>query len=100
MWNNGHFKAACRGRLKRRDEVQDDEDEDSFYMGSIDLSNSDSTDAWTMKLKVCREHITFKIDTGADTPVITEATYNSLPVKPKLQELKSMYILGGTVQCK
>lgn len=26
--NKGHFKAACRGRPKRLDEVQDDEDED------------------------------------------------------------------------
>lgn len=103
--NKGHFKAACRGRPKRLAEVQDDEDEDatddSFYMGSIDLSNSDNTDAWTVKLKVCRKLITFKIDTGADTSVITEATYNSLPVKPKLQEPKNkLYSPGGTVQCK
>lgn len=91
--NKGHFKAAWRGRPKRLDEVQDDEDEDatddSFYMGSIDLSISDNTDAWTVKLKVCRKLITFKIDTGADTSVITEATYNSLPVKLKLQEPKN-----------
>lgn len=65
-------------------------------MGSIDLSNSDNTDAWTVKLKVCRKLITFKIDTGADTSVITEATYNSLPFFAYLC-IKTMSIIFGCV---
>lgn len=63
----------------------------------FDLSNSDNTDAWTVKLKVCRKLITFKIDTGADTSVITEATYNSPPVKTKLQKPKNKLYGSGEI---
>lgn len=50
---------------------------------------------WNWKL------ITFKIDTGADTSVITEVTYNSPPVKTKLQKPKNkLYGSGEIMQWK
>ena len=44
--------------------------------------------------------MTFKIDTGADTSVITESTYNALPWKPKLDPVRSPLISpGGPLKC-
>jgi transposase InsO family protein len=101
-----HFAVRCRSNTKRKDvhEVTegacaDASCADSFFLGSV-TTCEDEAGAWNTKLKICNRHIVFKIDTGADTSVITESTYNALPWKPKLQPASTvLQSPGGVLKC-
>ena len=98
-----HFAVCCRTPQKDEGQVHevthDSDDSDSFFLGSIQ-SCDDASEAWTVELTVCDKPVTFKIDTGADTSVITESTYNALPWKPKLDPVRSPLISpGGPLKC-
>ena len=70
----------------------------SFFMGSIEVE--DSEPVWNTNIEICGSVVTFKIDTGADATVMSEATFNSLRRKPRFQ--KSMSLLtspAGHLDC-
>ena len=96
-----HFGICCKVSAtkpcKKIDEVYEDQ---TFYMGSIDESDTPS-DPWYVELKICNRTLQFKIDTGADISTISLATYNSLPVKPKLRSVTNTFQSpGGKLACK
>lgn len=60
----------------------------------------DSNDAWTVKLPIQGIEINFKIDSGADTSVISEKTFNKLKHKPQLRkQARRLESPGGTLDC-
>ena len=75
-----HF-AVCCPRNSRVNEVIE---ESEYFLGSI--TDCGDIDAWYTKLPICGKTLKFKIDTGADISVISEATYNMLPIRPGLQK--------------
>lgn len=79
----GHFAIVCRSATMN--ELTTSEQEDSHseqFLGEIDTT--DSTVPWTVKLTISGTPVTFKIDTGADTSVISEETYHKLRRPPQL----------------
>ena len=83
----GHFKKACKqpkpaGIHSVESETTDDEL--SPFLGAATCQDSHSSPPWTVQLDFCDEQLTFKIDTGADTTVITQDTYSLLVNAPPL----------------
>ncbi|XP_054878905.1 uncharacterized protein LOC129353585 [Poeciliopsis prolifica] len=107
----GHFEAVCKTKMLKqvRAEAATDSDEDSFFIGELFLratakstviEESDSDIDWDIELLMNGSPVNFKIDTGADTTVMTDATFNSLQQKPKLHKSRStVYSPGGKVRC-
>lgn len=61
-------------------------------------SNSDTD--WDIELIVNGSPVDFKINTGSDTTVMTEATFNNLQQKPKLNKSRpTVYSPGGKIRC-
>lgn len=55
---------------------------------------------WDVELVVEGSLVDFKIDTGADTTVVTEAMFSGLQRRPRLTHSRPMlYSLGGKVRC-
>lgn len=79
-----HFAVRCRNKDIQEVTGTVGGQEDSFFLGSV-TTCTDESEAWFVKLKICKKEPTFKIDTGADTTVITEGTYKTLPWIPTLQ---------------
>ena len=55
---------------------------------------------WIVNLEICKSNIPFKIDSGADTSIISESCYKTLKHRPALK--KALSILkspGGNVNC-
>ncbi|CAI5657120.1 unnamed protein product [Oreochromis niloticus] len=94
-----------------RAEAVEDSDEDSFFIGELFLGavtepkttvieESGSDADWDIELLVNGSPVDFKIDTGADTTVMTETTFNKLQQRPKLIQCKpTVYSPGGKVKC-
>ncbi|CAI5695044.1 unnamed protein product [Oreochromis niloticus] len=94
-----------------RAESVEDSDEDSFFIGELFLGavtepkttvieESGSDADWDIELLVNSSPVDFKIDTGADTSVMTETTFNKLQQRPKLIQCKpTVYSPGGKVKC-
>ena len=78
-----------------------DDGEDSYFLGCVTENFcDDEATAWNVKLKICNKYLTFKIDTGADTSVITESTYSTLPWKPTLRPVGAvLHSPGGALKC-
>ena len=81
----GHFAAKCR--TKQVQEVT--EEMDSLFLGSLnetanqgeataDEVITDTEPLWRTTLVICRTAVNFKIDSGADTTIINEATFSCL----------------------
>lgn len=74
-----------------------------MFLGSVELKHS--TDAslaedkppWCTTLTLAHTPVSFKIDSGADTSVISEATYETLQNKPKLSTVKNILQSPGGV---
>ena len=92
----GHFAAQCR--TKQIQEVT--EEIDSLFLGSINETVNQSSTAvdevitnteppWRTTIVMCRTAVNFKIDSGAGTTIINEATYNCLHERPKLRPVTS-----------
>ena len=76
----GHFQKLCRSKAvlpKGVREVQEDSEDD--FMGAVH-ADSEAIDAahnpWVTSVNLNKRAITFKIDTGADVTVISDADYN------------------------
>ena len=95
----GHFATVCYGKNVKEVTSADDIG-DTFFLDSVDCDGEDDQ-AWHTVLHVCGKRVKFKIDTGADITVMSEATYRGLTLKPKLQPSKStLYSPGGKIDCK
>ncbi|XP_026020736.1 uncharacterized protein K02A2.6-like [Astatotilapia calliptera] len=109
----GHFEVVCKTKMLKevRAEAVEDSDEDSFFIGELFLGaviepkttvieESGSDADWDIELLVNGSPVDFKIDTGADTTVMTETTLNKLQQRPKLIQCKpTVYSPGGKVKC-
>lgn len=62
--------------------VMQEECEDLFFLGAITVN--DSSDSWSVTLRIQNTDVEFKIYTGADISVISEQTYEALNKKPDL----------------
>lgn len=87
----GHFAVVCRSA--RVNEVttvgQEAEHSGRHFLGEIKtkytyIADSNNT-PWTVKLIIRDTPVTFKIDTGADTSVISDDTYHKLKHLPQLE---------------
>ncbi|GFR95786.1 Pol polyprotein [Elysia marginata] len=75
-----------------------DSDSGDFFLNSL---NGPGGDPWTTKcLMNGKEHVVFKIDTGADVTVISLAQYKKLKEKPDLQTTRiHLNSPGGPIKC-
>ena len=105
-----HFLICCRSKNTAVREVLCDESDedcgavggvaaDTFFIGSVDCTGYE--EPWVVSLNICSTDVTFKIDTGADTTIISEKTYTSLKRRPALRPVTSVLTSpGGKLECK
>ncbi|KAL6490170.1 hypothetical protein MHYP_G00005150 [Metynnis hypsauchen] len=97
----GHFAAVCYSKVVQ--EVTEAGEDDTVFLGSVELKQKDVRLAedeppWRTTLNVADTPVSFKIDSGADTSIMSEATYETLRSKPKLREVtNTLQSPGGTV---
>ncbi|KAL6470492.1 hypothetical protein MHYP_G00216110 [Metynnis hypsauchen] len=97
----GHFAAVCYSKVVQ--EVTEAGEDDTVFLGSVELKQKDVRLAedeppWRTTLDVADTPVSFKIDSGADTSIMSEATYETLRSKPKLIEVtNTLQSPGGTV---
>ena len=89
-----HFAAVCRSSQSQSvhevvDHVQ--EEVEMLNLGSVDDISTEPP--WRVTLRLCGRETSFKIDTGADVSVISNAVYQSLQPRPSLK--KSKVVLQG-----
>ena len=99
----GHFAAACYSKAAVQ-EITEADEEDTMFLGSVELKQSkdallvEDEPPWRTTLTLAGTPVSFKIDSGADTSVMTEATYETLENKPKLCTVKNtLQSPGGIV---
>lgn len=86
-----HFVAGSYSKTAIQEITEDDED-DTVFLGSVELKQS--KDALLAEDKPPW----FKIDSGADTSVMSEATFEALRNKPKLSIVRNtLQSPGGVV---
>lgn len=102
----GHFAAVCKSAKVNELVNVRSEHEASLssgqFLGEIKSACKikDSTTPWTVKLHISNTPVTFKIDTGADTSVISEDTYHKLKHQPALaRDNTSLDSPGGKLNC-
>jgi hypothetical protein len=104
----GHFAKCCpqsQSKKQVREVVVPDCQGDGmndYYDEYFDVMSVSAghTKPWELNLKVCERNVKFKLDSGADVCVLSENTYRSMPIVPKLKEcalkLKSV---NGDLRC-
>lgn len=91
----GHFEAVCQSKtLKEVSMTSDSIDlqysENAFFVGAVMeatpdvIEQPDSENEWLVELDVNGSTVEFKIDTGADITVMSQAAFNRLPQRPRL----------------
>ncbi len=94
----GHFSARCSSKSVREITTEEELNE-SFFLEAVNSRHAD--DAWFVMISMCGSEQKFKIDTGADITVMSEETYNKLPVQPVLQQQTANLISpGGRLDCR
>ena len=96
-----HFAKLCRSKTRARaDQLQEElgyqegtrevnVDNTEFFIDSI----TDTTSApWRVDLKLEGSTVSFKIDTGADVNVLSESSWKSLPLKPRLHPARNAHL--------
>ena len=102
-----HFAKLCRSKTRARaDKLGYQEgtrevnvDNTEFFIDSI----TDTTSApWRVDLKLEGSTVSFKIDTGADVNVLSESSWKSLPLKPRLHPARNVHLSspGGKLDIK
>lgn len=97
----GYFAVACRSRVVNKVTAPYEEDggSEAHFLGEI-TDADDSNDAWIVKLPIQDIEIDFKIDSGADTTVVPEKTFNKLKHRPQLRkQTRRLVSPGGTLDC-
>ena len=82
----GHFKNKCRSSVN---DIRAKEDKEQF-LGVIGQNSSTREGPWMIELKMNKQPITFKIDTGADVTVISDKLHKKIrdgPLKPATRPL-------------
>lgn len=98
-----HFAVCCNSSSGNRREIHEVfesgiENDSALFLGSVTCA--DDLDAWTVNLRLYGKIVKFKIDSGADTSVMSSTTYATLKEPPELQPSK--FILqgpGGKLKC-
>uniref|UniRef100_H3BCK2 Peptidase A2 domain-containing protein n=1 Tax=Latimeria chalumnae TaxID=7897 RepID=H3BCK2_LATCH len=70
----------------------------SLFLGSITCAD-ESSKPWKVNLTINETAVNFKIDTGADVSIISEATYSSMH-SPSQSTDTILNSPGGKLQCK
>lgn len=79
----GHFAAACSSKTAVQEITEADED-DTMFLGSVELKQSkdallaEDEPPWRTTLTLADTPVSFKIDSGSDTSVMSEAAYETL----------------------
>lgn len=82
----GNFVVVCRSCVVNKVTAPNKRGEgDEFHFLSEVTDLDDSNNAWTVELLIKGTAIDFKIDTGADTSVISENTSSTLKNMPPLK---------------
>ncbi|KAL0153632.1 hypothetical protein M9458_051063, partial [Cirrhinus mrigala] len=89
----GHYAIVCRTLHVSDVKVVHGEHEDSFFLGAITVK--DSSDSWTVTLRIQDTDVQFKIDTGSDISVMSEQTYEALNMKPDLTSTNAVLDCPG-----
>ena len=89
----GHYAVVCR-TLQVSDLFSEDTDEvQTFFLGSITVDDSNAS--WPVTLHIQDCDVEFKIDSGADTSVISQHTYENLKTKPQLVQSRAVLDCPG-----
>ena len=97
MWQ--HFASVCR--TKRGQEAKASERESSsqhYFLGSVQCEDPDP--AWRVTLPILGKNIDFKIDSGADTSIMSEGTNNAMGPRPNLKPITTLHAVGGQLVCR
>lgn len=90
----GHFAVVCCSRVVNKITAPDGEDDSQVhFLGEITDVN-DSNDAWTAKLPTLGKEIVFRIDTGADTTVISDQLSHKPKLRIPVSKLDSLRCIG------
>lgn len=71
---------------------------DPLFLGAV-TGCKDDDESWKVNLKLCDKAVTFKIDTGAYTSVITKRTFHQLNFPEQLEKADHLFGPGGRLQC-
>ncbi len=92
VWNvlkSDTLQPLCHSKAAVQEITEADED-DCMFLGSVEQEKNRSAllaedePPWRTSLTLAHTPVSFKIDSGADTSVMSEATYETLQNKPKL----------------
>lgn len=78
----GHYTIMCH-TLQVNDVFTEKTEPERFFLGAITVQ--DSNTLWSVRLQLQDSDFDFKIDSGADTSVISQHTYETLKTKTKLE---------------
>jgi hypothetical protein len=107
-----HFGSVCKSANNngKVQEIEEDEEENHFFVGYVEHVNSVSVSDWQEKLEINGNQVTVLLDTGAKCNVIPIQKYNSLgldtPIQPTKAKLRSytghnIEVYGKTtLECK
>ncbi|XP_052817965.1 uncharacterized protein K02A2.6-like [Mya arenaria] len=90
-----HFAVCCR----KKKSVHEVHEEDTMFLGSV-TNCCDNSPPWTVNLKIHGKDVKFKIDSGADTSVMSHDTFCKLSRQPDLMPQQAVLIgPGGKLDC-
>ena len=93
----GHYDKVCRSSTKSLNAVTAEEEEESFFLGTLDAGK----DPWTVQLQVRQKKVCFKIDTGADVTALPAKVYHDITggadVKRLAVSMRPLFGPGGNV---
>ena len=100
----GHYAAVCHLKAAVH-KITEANVEECMFLGSVQQEQSminsllaEDEPPWRTTLTVAHTPVSFKIDSGAEASVMSETTYETLKVKPKLVEVKNrLQSPGGVV---
>ena len=92
-----HFAACCRSKGVNSIEEEEEEEVTEYFLGTV----TDGSEPWTVVLDMQGQHLSFKIDTGADVSVMSTAEFQKLSPRPELQHSSTRLTSpGGTMKCQ
>lgn len=97
----GHWESRCHTKSVREvtEDVSDDASEAPYFLGAVSKSNG-KDEQWTVQLEIGKTPVRFKIDTGADTNIMSEETFTSLSPEKKLERSNvTLCSPGGRLDC-
>ena len=116
----GHYAVCCRssnpgrggqgrgrGRHVQEVDVPDVAElsqvdlDDVFFLGSVQSCvDGVHEQPWTVKLKLCGQNVSFKIDSGADVSVMSSQAFRALRNRPSLQPVtRTLKSVGSILKC-